>query len=538
MRRIPDYRVALAAELRAKRRAICEQSVELFARTYLGHHFQLAPSQMHIDLFALLGEITLQQRPRRVAVAAPRGHAKTTVTSLAFVLWCILYRKEMFVLLVSATREQASALLKTIKHELESNGLLLEDFPEACVPIERKHLTKPWKESQIALPNGVAVRALGAEQRMRGIKHNQHRPSLIVVDDLEDKEQTASAEQRRQLREWFEGTLLKMSEPTTNVVVVGTILHFDSLLANLTGAHTSIGQAKVSGWESSVYRAVVSHSSRPELWERWEAVYCGREEHDGASGPSAAQAYYHANEEAMLTGCEVLWEIRESYEALMIMRVREGRASFQAEKQNEPLDPAQCLFKEELFSFWDDQYPDASALLRAMGSDARVYGACDPSLGRRGGSGDYSAIVSLVEHPETGDLFVLSADIAHRTPDKTIARIIDYDRMYRYRDFALEANGFQELMVVQLRERSRAAGRSIYLKEVRHSTDKKGRIENLEPFISQGKIRFSKRHVMLLEQLRQFPLGAHDDGPDALEMAVGLVKKRRGEVGWVRIPWL
>jgi len=46
--------------------------------------------------------------------------------------------------------------------------------------------------------------------------------------------------------------------------------------------------------------------------------------------------------------------------------------------------------------------------------------------------------------------------------------------------------------------------------------------------ISTGTLRFSRNHRLLLDQLRQFPEAAHDDGPDALEMAVSLVKSSRG----------
>ena len=42
----------------------------------------------------------------------------------------------------------------------------------------------------------------------------------------------------------------------------------------------------------------------------------------------------------------------------------------------------------------------------------------------------------------------------------------------------------------------------------------------MEPLVTQGVLKFSIRHQLLLEQLRQFPMGAHDDGPDALHMAV------------------
>ncbi|MCA9566005.1 MAG: hypothetical protein KC561_21055, partial [Myxococcales bacterium] len=55
-----------------------------------------------------------------------------------------------------------------------------------------------------------------------------------------------------------------------------------------------------------------------------------------------------------------------------------------------------------------------------------------------------------------------------------------------------------------------------------HDGNKKARIQSLEPWVASGRLRFSRRHAVLLEQLRQFPLGAHDDGPDALEMAVSM----------------
>ena len=72
----------------------------------------------------------------------------------------------------------------------------------------------------------------------------------------------------------------------------------------------------------------------------------------------------------------------------------------------------------------------------------------------------------------------------------------------------------------QLERRSRQAGAYIPIRGINNTTDKLGRIQRLQPLISSGTLRFSRRQVTLLEQLRQFPMGAHDDGPDALEMAV------------------
>ncbi|MEL6311356.1 MAG: hypothetical protein AAFQ17_03155, partial [Pseudomonadota bacterium] len=60
--------------------------------------------------------------------------------------------------------------------------------------------------------------------------------------------------------------------------------------------------------------------------------------------------------------------------------------------------------------------------------------------------------------------------------------------------------------------------------------NKEARIAALEPLVSQGMVRFSRRHTKLLEQLTAFPNGKFDDGPDALEMAVNVA--RGGEVSY------
>ena len=86
----------------------------------------------------------------------------------------------------------------------------------------------------------------------------------------------------------------------------------------------------------------------------------------------------------------------------------------------------------------------------------------------------------------------------------------------------MESNSSQEFMADQLIERSRKAGSQVPVEKITSVKDKMARIQSLEPKVKMGTIRFSKRHRQLLEQLRQFPKAAHDDGPDALEMAVTL----------------
>ena len=222
----------------------------------------------------------------------------------------------------------------------------------------------------------------------------------------------------------------------------------------------------------------------------------------------------------MLEGAVTLWPSREDYYYLMVLRASEGRASFDSEKQNEPINPDECLFQESDFHFWDDEFDSAEDLRLTVGDRARVYGACDPSLGKQGRHGDDSAIITLLKDKDSGVLYVLDADIRRRRPDDIITDIIEYDRLRHYSSFGMESNQFQEFLADELVRQSRQQSAAVPVRYIRNTTDKIGRIQRLQPLITSGTIRFSHRHVQLLEQLRHFPMAAHDDGPDALEMAV------------------
>ncbi len=110
--------------------------------------------------------------------------------------------------------------------------------------------------------------------------------------------------------------------------------------------------------------------------------------------------------------------------------------------------------------------------------------------------------------------------------------IHSYHEMRNYTFFAIEDNQFQSVLVSHVRERVRR-GRPVPVRGRTHTTDKIARVQRLQPLVAAGKIRFSRRHRLLMEQLLQFPHGAHDDGPDALEMAVEASSFRpRHTFGW------
>ncbi len=509
---IDHVRRTLTSELSTWRRQQAAASPQAFASIYLGHHFTVPSSPMHAALFDLLLEVT-QKRGRRVAVAAPRGHAKSTVLSLAYALWCALYGHDPFIWVVSSTKEQANGLLGHVKAELETNERLIADFREAVPGPGRARRPSPWRDRIVALPNGVVFRALSLDQQIRGLRNRQFRPSLIICDDVESHEQVQSEEQRIKMRRNFERALLKAGDERTNVIVVGTILHYDSLLIRLLDPNTS------PGWIARRYKALLAEPENKDLWHQWEEIYCHRQKWQEESGTDAAKAFFQAHREEMVQGADVLWPEREPVEVLMEIRLREGPSSFDAEKQNEPLDPEKCLFRPEKMHYWDHRYTEAE-LLKEYSQEASIVGAWDPSLGKNPNKGDYSAIVILLKRWYAHEAYVLVADIGRYTPTDAIKRIVHYGKTYNIEQFYVENNNFQDVVMKDLGRAARNAKLQMSVHGFGSTGNKQARIQMLEPSITNGQLLLCRRHHELIEQLRQFPLGAHDDGPDALQMAM------------------
>ena len=198
-------------------------------------------------------------------------------------------------------------------------------------------------------------------------------------------------------------------------------------------------------------------------------------------------------------------------------REQEGVISFDSEMQNEPVNPRDCFFKMEDLHFWDDKYADEQALIKSMKSP-RFFMACDPSLGKDKTHGDYSAILIGVRDGYEKVLYVVNVDMERRQPDNLIETILGYCKAKNIRQLAFESNNFQQLLVNEIKKRAIESGLYLEIKPIENRKDKVARIQALEPFLKTGQIQFSHRHRSLIEQLKYFPKGQHDDGPDALEM--------------------
>jgi predicted phage terminase large subunit-like protein len=471
-----------------------------WGRKYLSKHFVKPPSAMHEWLGAQLDSFHTQ-RGSKVNVIGPRGSAKSTIATLCYVLRAALEGWEPYIWIVSDTIPQAIMHLENVKSELLDNPLLARDYPRAA------GRGPTWRVELAELPNGVAIEALSTGQRIRGRRLRQHRPSLIVCDDLQNDGHIASSLQREVSRRWFHGSLLRAGDKRTNIINLATALHREALAVELLGA---------PGWISQRFSAIQSWPTNTELWNEWEAIYA---DPDNPNARHEARAFYNRHRLAMDSGAVVLWPSEEDLFTLMQMRVESGRTAFEREKQGSPVDPDLCEWPETYFEehIWFERWPD-DLQIRAI--------ALDPSKGRDARRGDYSAYV-LLGLDGAGVIYV-EADLARRPTPQMVAEGVALCARFRPTAFGVEANQFQELLCGEFAaEFARQGMTHIVPAAIHNHASKLVRIRRLGPYLSQRRLRFLTRSAstrLLVDQLRDFPAGAHDDGPDALEMALRLAE--------------
>jgi predicted phage terminase large subunit-like protein len=302
---------------------------------------------------------------------------------------------------------------------------------------------------------------------------------LIVDDPVKNREEADSASYRQSTWDWYTSTLSTRQEADARILVVMTRWHTEDLAGKLL----ALAQAEAGA-------------------DQWDLINLP------AIAPAEPAPY------DLRTHGQALWPERFDLPDLERMKASIGDYQWSALYQQQPRSGGGTEWPEDYFGkgIWFDDWPNTIT--------ARTI-AVDPSKGRDGRQGDYSAIVMLGRDRD-GTLYV-EADLARRTSEAIIDATLEHQRNFGATAVVVEANQFQELLAVQLSERARAAGMPIPVVPLHNSVNKLVRIRRLGPYLGQGTIRFksaSPGTKLLVDQLRDFPTADHDDGPDSLEMAL------------------
>jgi len=272
--------IALEADLR--RLADLQAQADHFAwcRKYLARQVNTAPAPMHRRVIGDALAFLNRREPDRKrfpgchdkgVYAMPRGHGKSTLLSFSLPLRLIfewrsfdqftyvdehgkrVIEQRPFIVVVSATQDQANDRVRQIREEIERNTELRAAYGDRR-PFGRN--TK-WGDSEFITVDGVRVVAVGLDASFRGLVEGEARPNVILLDDCDDKKQLSSPELRE--RGWnkvMQEVLGLPIEGESVILAWGTILHGDSILARL------MDQAgEVKGWIRRLFQALPTRNT-------------------------------------------------------------------------------------------------------------------------------------------------------------------------------------------------------------------------------------------------------------------------------------
>lgn len=427
----------------------------LFSLSVLTKHFSYKPAQFHIDIYNLL----LDKTANKKCVVAPRGTSKSTVVTLCYVLWCALFRQKKFIVIISDTYTQAVFFLSAIKDELENNAILKLLWGNQKGSI--------WREDDIVMLCGCRIIARGSGMPIRGIKHNEARPDLIILDDCENDELVSNKERRDAQWSWFFKSVLPALDPDKGeVFVIGTILHYDSMLMKIY---------KSNQFKSLFFRII---DNGVPLWEERFPV-------------------------------QKINEIRQMYEEQGLIDL------YYCEYLNEPINEDNADFKRDWFKFYEGELDYLSAL--------NVYVAVDLAISKKDKS-DYTVIIAIGADA-MNNIYVLEYTREKLDPYEASSELHRLCCQYQPLAVGLETTAYQKAFQYVFEEAMRETNNYFVINEIRPDMDKNRRLKTiLQPRFKAGKVYMKKEHTELQHELLTFPKGKHDDVIDALATGVQMAQ--------------
>jgi predicted phage terminase large subunit-like protein len=484
-----------------------------WARKFLPDYFRDQPAPFHAELMR-----DLEHAERRlIARVAPRGHAKSTCAALAYPLWCICEQRRQNIVIITHATALATQFVRDIRSELETNERIIEEYGDLCEeavtkrrsdvatreqypkrkrgakhktasqpvagaqdsagPKRKRRTRSKWSEAMFTTATGVTVQAKGSGASLRGVRVGPNRPDLIICDDIEKDELVATPEGRRKLEHWLRRVVMPALAPDGQLLVLGSLIHYDSLLANLSNPK------RFPRWDYKVYRAL-------------EAPL-----HDDGEHYRVA-----------------LWPARWSVERLDEERERIGTLAFEQEYQANPIDDSIRVFQPEWLQRYDPRELVERNLITLM--------AVDPATGVSGG--DFFAIWIGSVDRTTGIIYTRELTLERIGVPEQVKRIVAAFQRWRPLRIGIETVAYQVALKQILEDHSRKQRLYMPIVAIQSTANKRARIEGSSPFYENGTFRLPPTLDPEVEsQFLHFPKAKHDDAPDVCAMGIELARSLR-----------
>lgn len=536
-----------AARAERRRRVLVDRDFEFFSYTYMRHHIRPPASKFHHHFFGRFPQILDQPHGAKEWWVAPRGEAKSSLTTKVGPVWCAiiaLVQKESiraeigwpairplpyfidYITMLGAETKLPTKLLEVVKAELCFNAALTLDFPEACGS------TKNWKIGEFTTKSGVKMEAFGAEQAIRGTFHGASRPKLLLGDDLITDAEAKSPTMRNDRWEWLEKAVDFLGPPdgTVKFVGVGTVLGKDDPISRAKGA---------IGHLVHHFRAIEKLPVNMDLWEKCQEIMLNNDKPAEEEAASRGEVlpedqrpsvlFYLEHKADMDAGAEISWpQVRSLY---WLMRARaKNKKAFDTEMQGDPRSDEDKVFSNVRFY--------VSRLSHWI-----MFGACDPSMGN-GQKSDPSCIMAGAWDRERSILHVEHSAQKRRLPSKLEEDLINFQREFKCLAIAFENNNAYEHSRQTFVTHGLQKGVALPLIGITESVSPEVRYDSLEPYINDAiepRMLFNPALTLLLAQLDSWPekqAGHHYDGLSALYLLWRLASSRgiSGAFEYTSIP--
>jgi predicted phage terminase large subunit-like protein len=442
-----------------------------FCLIHLPHYLRLPPADFHPEMLSLLEDFKI----KFLSIIGFRGSAKSSYASVALPLWMALERPEdyPFIILINETRDQVIENIANIRKELEANELLRLDYGDLSEGISKQ---REWTKTGLLLKNGVRILGLSRGQRIRGRRHREHRPSVVIVDDPEEITKVEKIEYRNKTEKWLRGEVIPaIEEVNARLLVLGNILNTDAIMARL--------------------------KNDPIFVHKDYALFKG---------------------EPVWTNCT--WKGKyPTAEALKAQELKVRHTAWMREYLLKVIPPEGQVIKEEWIQYYDavpapvyETHPKTKQQVLVSNPILSAGVGVDLAISKKE-SADYTTMVGGVMALEEAraHIFILPNPVNARLNfQETIAYAKGQYNMiknqYAIPMFFVEDVAYQRVAI----EMMQAAG--IPADPVKVGTDKRARLLLAAPFIENGTVKFPRKGCEdLIAQLTGFGIEDHDDLVDA-----------------------
>ena len=171
--------------------------------------YENAPAPFHYELSDLL----LHEK-KHVAIEMFRESGKSSYALRAFPLHCLAYpdKSRDFIVIIKQNQTTASNKLKDIVAEYKSNPLVQHNLVEILTE-NNKVFSVNVRNEKGEIVN-VRIEAYGKGTGIRGLNNQDRRPKVIILDDIQDKDDARSETVTTSDWEWFLSDIVFLGSKT------------------------------------------------------------------------------------------------------------------------------------------------------------------------------------------------------------------------------------------------------------------------------------------------------------------------------------